>query len=187
MIRWRKIGVGLSVWDRRKKSQKKPRVSQEVRGNTRRTLSSFTYKIMKTSLSSRAGLAGLLIALIAAGTPAFAHEGHNKDKDMNKAPAADHAGMNMPADSAAAVAAFPLSTCVVSGDKLEDGDMGPPINYVYKQEGKPDRLVRLCCKSCVKDFNKNPEEFLKMIDDAAAAKAKGEKPATPAPSGHGNH
>jgi hypothetical protein len=138
---------------------------------------------MKTRLTSRTGLAGLLIALIAVATPAFAHEAHNKEK----APAQDHAGMNMPVDSAAAVAAYPLTNCVVSGDKLEDGDMGPPISYVYKQDGKPDRLVRLCCKGCVKDFNKNPEKFLKMIDDAAAAKAKGEKPVETAPSGHGKH
>lgn len=74
-------------------------------------------------------------------------------------------------------APYPLETCVVSGDKLEDGDMGPPIDYVFKQEGKPDRLVRLCCKACIKTFNQTPEKFLKLIDDAAAAKAKGEKPA----------
>jgi hypothetical protein len=140
---------------------------------------------MKTRLTSRTGLAGLLIALIAVATPAFAHEAHNKEKE--KAPAQGHAGMNMPVNSAAAVAAYPLTKCVVSGDKLEDGDMGPPINHVYKQDGKPDRLVRLCCKGCVKDFNKNPEKYLKIIDDAAAAKAKGEKPVEAAPSGHGKH
>jgi hypothetical protein len=139
---------------------------------------------MKTCLTSRTGLAGLLFALIAAVTPAFAHEGHNKDSE--KAPAQDTAGMNKPVDSAASVAAYPMNKCVVSGDKLEDGDMGPPINYVYKQDGNPDRLVRLCCKGCVKDFKKNPEKYLKMIDEAAAAKAKGQKPVEAAPSGHGH-
>jgi hypothetical protein len=78
-----------------------------------------------------------------------------------------------------------MTTCVVSGDKLEDGDMGPPIDYIHKEEGKPDRLVRLCCKGCVKDFKKDPAKYLKMIDDAAAAKAKGEKPA--ATDGHAGH
>jgi len=70
-------------------------------------------------------------------------------------------------------AAYPLDTCVVSGDKLEGGDMGAPVDYIYKQEGKPDRLVRFCCKNCIKDFKKDPAKYLKMIDDAAAAKAKG--------------
>ena len=88
-------------------------------------------------------------------------------------------------DSPAAIAAYPLTTCVVSGDKLEAGDMGPPINYVYKEEGKPDRLVRFCCKGCIKKFKKDPAKYLKEIDDAAAAKAAGKTPA--ASSAHADH
>ena len=72
---------------------------------------------------------------------------------------------------ATTAADYPLTTCVVSGDKL-DGDMGAPFDYVYKQDGKPDRLVRFCCKNCLQDFQKDPAKNLKMIDDAAAAKAK---------------
>jgi len=74
-------------------------------------------------------------------------------------------------DLAKAKAAYPLTTCVVSGEALEGGDMGAPIDYVYKQEGKPDRLVRFCCKMCVPKFKKDPAKYLKQIDDAAAAKA----------------
>ena len=72
---------------------------------------------------------------------------------------------------AKAKAAYPLDTCVVSGDKLEGGEMGAPVDFVYKQDGKPDRLVRFCCKNCIKDFKKDPAKYLKAIDDAAAAKA----------------
>ena len=54
---------------------------------------------------------------------------------------------------------YPLDTCVVSGDKL--GEMGAP--YIYMHEG---REVRFCCKSCVKDFKKDPAKYLKKIDDA---------------------
>jgi hypothetical protein len=72
-------------------------------------------------------------------------------------------------DLAKAQAAYPLDTCVVSGEKLE-GDMGGPIDYIHKEAGKPDRLVRFCCKSCVKDFKKDPAKYLKKIDDAAMAK-----------------
>jgi hypothetical protein len=73
------------------------------------------------------------------------------------------------ADSAKA--AYPLTTCVVSGDKLV-GDMGGPIDYVYTVKGQPDRLVRFCCKDCIKDFEKEPAKYLKKIDEAAAANAK---------------
>ena len=36
---------------------------------------------------------------------------------------------------------YPLTTCVVSGEGLDD--MGAPIDFVYNQEGKPDRLVKI--------------------------------------------
>lgn len=75
-----------------------------------------------------------------------------------------------PFNLATAKEAYPLDTCVVSGEKLE-GDMGGPVDYVHKEEGKPDRLVRFCCKGCIKDFKKDPVKFLKKIDDAPAAKA----------------
>lgn len=89
---------------------------------------------------------------------ALASEGHE-----HHAPASDLAAE---VDSPEAVLAYPLTTCVVSGDKLENGDMGPPVNYVHKEEGKPDRLVRFCCKSCIRDFKKDPAKYLKKIDDA---------------------
>ena len=59
---------------------------------------------------------------------------------------------------------YPLSTCVVSGEKL--GEMGEP--YIMQHEG---REIRFCCKRCRKDFLKDPAKYLKLIDDAAPAKA----------------
>ena len=77
------------------------------------------------------------------------------------APAAPDAGW-----LAKSKAEYPLTKCVVSGEDLSDG-----VDYVYKQPGKPDRLVRFCCKDCIKDFNDDPAKFVKLIDEAAA-KAK---------------
>jgi hypothetical protein len=54
---------------------------------------------------------------------------------------------------------YPLKTCVVSDEKL--GEMGAP--YVFTHEGQE---VKLCCKSCFKDFNKEPAKFLKKIEAA---------------------
>jgi hypothetical protein len=68
---------------------------------------------------------------------------------------------------------YPLETCVVSTDKL--GEMGTPIDYLHaeKVEGKEQiRLVRLCCKGCVKSFKKAPAKYLKEIDAATAEKKK---------------
>ena len=50
-----------------------------------------------------------------------------------------------------------LTTCPVSGDKLE-GDMGKP--YVFTYEGQE---VKLCCPMCKKDFDKEPAKYLKLI------------------------
>lgn len=54
---------------------------------------------------------------------------------------------------------YPLQTCVVSGEKL--GDHGKP--YVFTHEKKE---VQLCCKGCLKDFNKEPAKYTKKIDEA---------------------
>lgn len=114
----------------------------------------------------------LIISLaVAAGVFASVslYAGDREAMDHGKKAATPSA--NKDAWLAKAKAAYPLGTCVISGDKLESGEMGPPIDYVYTQEGKPDHLVRLCCKGCIKDFNKAPAKYLKMIDDATAAKA----------------
>jgi transposase-like protein len=67
---------------------------------------------------------------------------------------------------------YPLQTCVVSGEKL--GEMGAPYDLIYKEtvNGKEtDRLVRFCCKGCVKDFNKEPAKYITKLNDAVAKKS----------------
>ncbi len=53
-------------------------------------------------------------------------------------------------------AAYPLETCVVSGEKL--GAMGEPVNYLYKNQ-----LVKLCCKGCISTLEKDPQTYLKAL------------------------
>ena len=65
-----------------------------------------------------------------------------------------------PAPSLTTKPAYPLTTCVVSGEKL--GEMGKPV--VVKHEG---REVQLCCKSCQPEFQKEPAKYLKKLDEAA--------------------
>ena len=66
---------------------------------------------------------------------------------------------------------YPMEVCVVSGEKL--GEMGEPIDYLYTQKvdgTDQTRLVRFCCKGCVKSFKKDPAKYLKQLDEAAAKK-----------------
>jgi len=109
--------------------------------------------------------AAFFTAPFVAAPHVLAHD-HDHGDAMPMAAADDHAAW-----LAKAKASYPLDTCVVSGDELEGGEMGAPVDFVYKQDGKPDRLVRFCCKDCIKDFKQDPEKYLHKIDAAVAAKA----------------
>jgi len=104
----------------------------------------------------------LFALLLSLGTPLALSAHDHAGSDKSAAPDA--------AWLAKAKAEYPLKICVVSDDEL-GGNMGEAIDYVYKQKGKPDRLVRFCCKDCIKDFNQDSAKYLKQIDEAAA-KAK---------------
>ena len=62
----------------------------------------------------------------------------------------------------AQLASYPLETCPVTDAKL--GSMGDPIDYVYGT-----RLVRFCCKGCIKPFEKEPAKYLQEVDAALIA------------------
>ena len=64
--------------------------------------------------------------------------------------------------------AYPLTTCVVSDEKLDE--MGDP--YVFKHDGKE---VKLCCKKCLKKFDADPGKYMKKIADAEAKEKKPEE------------
>jgi YHS domain-containing protein len=68
------------------------------------------------------------------------------------------------ADDSAKAKPYTLDKCIVSDEKL--GDMGAP--YVFEYKGQE---IKLCCKSCQKDFDKNPAKYMKKL--AAAEKKAG--------------
>ena len=62
---------------------------------------------------------------------------------------------------------YPLKTCVVSDEEIgKDPGMKP---HVFTHQGQE---VKLCCKSCLKDFNKEPAKYLKKIDEEAKKQKK---------------
>lgn len=58
--------------------------------------------------------------------------------------------------SAASASAYPLKTCVVTGNDL--GSMGRPITKVY--DGQE---VKFCCKPCIKKFDADPAKYLSKL------------------------
>ena len=63
-------------------------------------------------------------------------------------------------DATPAVTPYPLSTCIVSDEPL--GSMGEP--HVFTHEGQE---IKLCCKKCLKQFNKDPAGHLAKLGSPA--------------------
>ena len=83
------------------------------------------------------------------------------------------AKQEVPAADAAVVAqqlpSYPLVKCPISDEPLDA--MGGPLDITH--EG---RLVRLCCKGCLKGFKKDPAAAIAKIDQAVIAAQKASYP-----------
>ena len=97
---------------------------------------------------SKTILSTSLVAVLAAAVLAPAALGADKDKSK--------ASKDKP---------YTIDTCIVSDEKL--GEMGEPFVTSYKGQE-----IKMCCKSCNKDFTKNPDKYLKKLADASKARDK---------------
>jgi YHS domain-containing protein len=70
-------------------------------------------------------------------------------------------------DKKEAAKPYPLDKCIVSDEKLgADPNMK---EFVFIHEGQE---IKLCCKSCQKDFKKAPAKYLKKLEGAGKADKK---------------
>jgi len=90
------------------------------------------------------------LALVGAGFIVAALSGFS-ERPAPKIPA-----QIMAESAASSPSSYPLTTCLVSGEKL--GEMGPPIMVDYKGQ-----KIGFCCKSCIGDFNKDPAKYLAKL------------------------
>ncbi len=70
-----------------------------------------------------------------------------------------------PAAKKAKAKPYTLKTCIVTDEKL--GGMGDA--FVFEHEGQE---VKLCCKGCKEDFDKDAKKFMKKIADAGKSGKK---------------
>ena len=82
------------------------------------------------------------------------------------------------ADKKADLRPYKLEKCIVSDEKL--GEMGKPFVAEYKGQE-----IKFCCKGCKKDFDKNPDKFIKKMQEAE--KKAPAKPAEKDPHAGHNH
>jgi len=119
------------------------------------------------------GLCALAFGL-SVTTHVRAADGHKKHQHDASAPAAKGAGTLTKVTKADATwvakarETYPLQVCVTSDEKL--GSMGDNAEYIYREKGKPDRLVVFCCDGCEEDFTKEPAKYLAKLDAAAKQK-----------------
>jgi hypothetical protein len=114
----------------------------------------------------------LISAALLIGGPLFAQHDH-KPPTKSEAPAGAGKLIRVtPKEAAWAAKAretYPLTVCVVADEKL--GGMGEAPAYIYRVDGKPDRLVVFCCEGCEEDFMKEPAKFVAKLDAAAKSKS----------------
>ena len=103
---------------------------------------------MHMRILTRFAAVGLAVAYLAAPLTALAADKSAEKKTDRKE--AKAAGKAKP---------YPLDTCIVSDEKLDS--MGEPFVFTY--EGQE---IKLCCKSCQKDFKKTPNKYLSKLKKA---------------------
>lgn len=105
--------------------------------------------------------------ILAGGSCVFAHEGH--EHPMSNETVLDDDDMalgQMDSKSTKGVEAG-NKICPVSGDKIpapaEKSAMGEVVQHEYN-----GKIYNLCCKMCIKDFQKDPEKYSKIADEEVA-------------------
>jgi hypothetical protein len=97
---------------------------------------------------SRRMAGGLILAAVLAAIPAIIRaDGTNAVKAADSKPTP-----------------YPLTTCVVSGDKL-GGDMGDPVVFIYQTNGI-NQEIKFCCPMCKPKFLADPDKYMKIIRQA---------------------
>jgi hypothetical protein len=119
--------------------------------------------------------AGLCAIALSFSVNALAHDAHKKDQGAAAAATtAKGTLVKLSGKDAAwatkARAVYPMTVCLTSDEKL--GSMGDNAEFIYREKGKPDRLLVFCCAGCEEDFMKDPAKYLAKLDAAAKQKSK---------------
>ena len=84
-----------------------------------------------------------------------------------------------PKQSADQLAAYPLTTCPISGEPL--GAMGESVVRTYEVSEGHQREVRFCCAGCVEKFEADLQANLTALEAQMVAKLKATYPLTVCP------
>jgi YHS domain-containing protein len=129
-------------------------------------------------------LRGLFVALISAvfifgaGKLSFAEHNHSEHEDGVEAATTDTVSQE--------AVNVGNKVCPVSGEKIDE-----KLKATYEYEGK---IYNFCCTSCVDDFKKDPDKYIKEVNEELESQGKKETkqnemmPGSEMPTaGHGTH
>jgi hypothetical protein len=71
---------------------------------------------------------------------------------------------------------YPVQTCIVSGEPLTEDGKDIATNMVYG-----NRLIRLCCKICQREFKADPGKFLERLDKSVTESQRKDYPLATCP------
>ncbi|MCW5555511.1 MAG: hypothetical protein KIS67_25530 [Verrucomicrobiae bacterium] len=80
----------------------------------------------------------------------------NSEHGHDHAKSDDHAGHAHADATTTTSTPYPLDKCIVSDEGFNHGDP-----YVFVHEGQE---IKLCCKSCLPDFEKEPAKFMAKLN-----------------------
>ncbi|MCC6238820.1 MAG: hypothetical protein IT448_00755 [Phycisphaerales bacterium] len=92
-------------------------------------------------------------------------------------PEADQSQAGQTDDGKVQVKPYPLDMCILFDGKL--GSMGDPVVMVYQGQE-----IKFCCVVCVDPFKKDPEKYLKQMEQAVQ---KQQDPTTQPVDEHSTH
>ncbi len=66
---------------------------------------------------------------------------------------------------------YPLQTCLISDDDLEDGQNATAVDFIYN-----NRLIRVANNSAKEQFYKHPKKYIRKLDEAVKDAQRGDYP-----------
>lgn len=93
---------------------------------------------------------------------------HSKHQQIAQTESSEHKHMESEATSATAKEAVNVGNkiCPVSGEKIDE-----KMKAIYEYQGK---IYNFCCPMCIDIFKKDPEKYIKKVEEELQAKPQGE-------------
>ena len=110
-------------------------------------------------MKSKFMISAIVLSLICLTSPLFAEKGSHKGSMMED-------GLTAEKTQSGAIKVG-NTICPLSKEKVDV--MGDIVEYEHDE-----KVYNFCCKMCLKDFKKDPDKYIKIVDEMMASEVTGE-------------